>query len=76
MIVPDPSVDRAAGETSRLWTARVISLAGKKSPLAMIGGRPGQQPDSSPYVARTPRGNLSIIDEARSVRINSVEVHR
>ena len=74
VIVPDPSVAGAAGGMSRLWTARVISLAGKKSPIAMLGDGAELEADGSPYVARTPRGNLSILDEARSVRLNLVKL--
>jgi CDP-glycerol glycerophosphotransferase len=74
VIVPDPSAERAIGQTSRQWTVRVISLAGKRSPLAMIDHRAEPEPDGSPYLARTPRGNLSIVDEARSIRINSVKM--
>jgi CDP-glycerol glycerophosphotransferase len=74
VIVPDPEAEGGDRDTPRLWTVRVISLAGKRSSVAMIGDRAEREPDGSPYIARTPQGNLCILDEARTIRIDSVRL--
>lgn len=66
---------RADGEVSTLWNARVVSLAGIRSPAAVVGAEAIELPPvSSPYATRTRHGNLAVYDEPRSVWVERVEM--
>lgn len=72
LVVPELG---GAEAVSTVWNARVVSLAGIRSPAALVEADAIVLPPvSSPYAARTRHGNLAVYDEPRSVWVERAEM--